>query len=67
MKKIYLFILAFATLLSCFPSSDPVFEKPESTKPESEQTPDLESPVQFESSYEAVANMGVGWNLGNTL
>lgn len=67
MKKIYLFILAFATLLSCFPSSDPVFEKPESTKPESGQTPDPESPVQFESSYEAVANMGVGWNLGNTL
>lgn len=67
MKKIVLFILAFATLLSCFPSSDPVFEKPESTKPESGQTPDPESPVQFESSYEAVANMGVGWNLGNTL
>ena len=67
MKKIYLFILAFATLLSCFPSSDPVFEKSEPTKPESEQTPDPESPVQFESSYEAVANMGVGWNLGNTL
>ena len=69
MKKIILFILAVTALLSCFPSSDPVFEKPEIEKPTPEPEPEPEPgpSAEFESSYEAVANMGVGWNLGNTL
>lgn len=60
MKKILLFISACLAVLSCFPSSEPTFQKP-APKPVPEPTAD------FESSYEAVANMGVGWNLGNTL
>lgn len=65
MKKIMFFILATLAIASCFPSSAPVFEKPEDEKPAPE--PDPEPVPVFESSYEAVANMGVGWNLGNTL
>lgn len=50
----------FTSLLLCALSCSP---KPAPVEPEPEPQP---VPV-FETSYEAVANMGVGWNLGNTL
>ncbi len=43
-------------------------ETPVIPEPEPEPEPGPDGPaVPFESSFEAVANMGVGWNLGNTL
>ena len=69
-------------MLSCSPVDEPsenegpLPEIPAGPEPEkqpdagSEQKPDPEPtpalPV-FESSYEAISSMGVGWNLGNTL
>ena len=44
-------------LLSCSPKPAPV-------EPNLEPKPE---PAVFESSFDAVGNMGVGWNLGNTL
>lgn len=51
----YLLAACFAAA-ACKPEPAPV-------KP----TPGPEQVPQFETAYEAVANMGVGWNLGNTL
>ena len=44
--------------------ADPEPEKPSDEDPEPGPTPDLPA---FESSYDAIRSMGVGWNLGNTL
>ena len=49
------FLFLVLAAISCRPKPDP------EPRPEQEQT------AVFESSFEAVANMGVGWNLGNTL
>ncbi len=49
-------------LISCGPDS----REPAGDEDTSEGTPSAPLPL-FESSFEAVANMGVGWNLGNTL
>ena len=46
------------------PVQDPVTENP---TPEPEPEPEPEPLPAFESAYESVRNMGVGWNLGNTL
>ena len=56
MLKLIALTSAFLLVSSCTPKPTPVEPEPEP------------KPVPaFESSYEAVANMGVGWNLGNTL
>lgn len=47
---------ACLAIAACRPEQKPL-------EPELEQKPVAE----FETAYEAVANMGVGWNLGNTL
>lgn len=67
MKRILLSILSGFVVLSCSPSSDLVVEEPKAEEPSSKPEPTPLPSVDFESSYEAVANMGVGWNLGNTL
>ena len=68
--------LAMALLpVSCVPQNgedvedDPVVEKPsDDEKPEEEEIPEHPSDDGvWETAAEAVANMGVGWNLGNTL
>lgn len=56
MRRSFAFISVLFGILSCTPKPAPV-----TTRPESQPVP------EFETSYEAVANMGVGWNLGNTL
>ena len=68
--KILLVFLFFFASLSCAPIDEPVaggggaeVETPVGPVDEPVPGPTME----FESSYEAVANMGVGWNLGNTL
>lgn len=69
MRKLLMFVLMLIGALSCTSKELP---------PDDEKTPEVETPVPepepepnpvpvFETSYEAVANMGVGWNLGNTL
>ena len=56
MLKLIALTSVFLLVSSCTPKPTPVEPEPEP------------KPVPaFESSYEAVANMGVGWNLGNTL
>ena len=73
MRKILLCILAGFAVLSCHPTSDPLQENPDvvipvpEPEPEPDPEPEPSPSVDFESSYEAVAGMGVGWNLGNTL
>ena len=49
-------------MMSCAPKGVPG----EGDGQESETPSDLD-PAAFESSYEAIRSMGVGWNLGNTL
>lgn len=73
MRKTVAFIFMIIGVLACCPQELPLEDekKPEVEKPEPEPKPDPEPeplplPV-FETSYEAIANMGVGWNLGNTL
>ena len=58
MRNCLAVILLLFGIMSCAPKPAPVESEP---KPEPKPVP------AFESSYEAVANMGVGWNLGNTL
>lgn len=69
--KIAAVISIFMGSLACTPQEEPQEEdkKPgsETPAPEPEPDPDPEPTPVFETSYEAVANMGVGWNLGNTL
>ena len=58
MRISFAFISLLFGVLSCAPKPAPVEPEP---KPEPKPVP------VFETSYEAIANMGVGWNLGNTL
>lgn len=72
MKRIFICLLAFVVSLASV-SCDGRLYKPEDSngpvKPEPKPDPDPEpGPVtEFETSFEAITNMGVGWNLGNTL
>ena len=58
MRISFAFISLLFGVLSCAPKPAPLEPEP---KPEPKPVP------VFETSYEAIANMGVGWNLGNTL
>ena len=61
MRKTFAFLFLIIGVLACTPQDPPL---------EEEKNPEEEIPApdyEFESSYEAVTNMGVGWNLGNTL
>lgn len=61
MRKTFTFLFLIIGVLACTPQDPPL---------EEEKNPEEEIPApdyEFESSYEAVTNMGVGWNLGNTL
>ena len=74
-SMICLLVICFA----CEPVTNPDEEKIPEETPEQvpgeedtpeEETPEEEPPVnvpEWESADEAVANMGIGWNLGNTL
>lgn len=75
-RFVFSIVISAIMSISCQPADvnepvtdDPIVEKPEEEKdPEQEQKP--EPPVDvtaWETAAEAVANMGVGWNLGNTL
>lgn len=74
LKRIFICLLALLLVLvsvSCEqePVEPDVPDVPVTPDPEPEPEPDPEPeplPV-FETSFEAIANMGVGWNLGNTL
>ena len=72
LKRIFMFMLAM-TVSFAFASCDGRLYKPgekgEPVKPEPAPDPKPEpGPVtEFETSFEAITNMGVGWNLGNTL
>lgn len=72
-RKIFISIiplLALMAVLSCSSSSIPSRYETELQKPDTQQPGPEPEPGQvpdFETSYEAVTNMGVGWNLGNTL
>ena len=57
MKHLIHILLAVLLLSACCPPETGQGNPP----PQTEKVP------VFESSFEAVANMGVGWNLGNTL
>ncbi|MBP3563265.1 MAG: glycoside hydrolase family 5 protein [Bacteroidales bacterium] len=72
-KALFLYLLAAFMMVSCVPDEDTVIDDPDPVpenptpepKPEPEPSP---APLPaFETAYEAVQNMGVGWNLGNTL
>ena len=66
--KILLAFLFFFASLSCVPANDPFACSTDVDNPARPGDEPVPGPVvEFESSYEAVANMGVGWNLGNTL
>ena len=79
MRKIFAFLFLTIGVLACTPQDLPVEDDrtPDVETPAPDQKPDQEPDPEpepepeplpaFESSYEAVANMGVGWNLGNTL
>lgn len=74
LKRIFICLLALLLgLVSVSCEQEPVEpdvpDVPVTPDPEPEPEPDPEPeplPV-FETSFEAIANMGVGWNLGNTL
>ena len=76
LKRIFICLLIIATgavFMSCEQESVeqddtevPVTPDPE-PEPEPEPDPEPEPLPVFESSFEAITNMGVGWNLGNTL
>ena len=61
-------VLSMFLVVSCTPEGDTMEDKdkPVPEKPDSGQTVPGPS-AEFESSYEAINSMGVGWNLGNTL
>ena len=42
-------------------------DKPVKPEPAPDPEPEPGPAAEFETSFEAIANMGVGWNLGNTL
>ncbi|MBQ3250900.1 MAG: glycoside hydrolase family 5 protein [Bacteroidales bacterium] len=72
LKRIFICLLAFVVSFA-FASCDGRLYKPgekgEPVKPEPAPDPKPEpGPVtEFETSFESITNMGVGWNLGNTL
>lgn len=74
-KALFMSVMALFLAISCTPEEDsqdgkkdPVTEKPaEPSEPESGSEPEPGPLPEFESSYEAIKSMGVGWNLGNTL
>lgn len=61
MRKAVAYLFLILGVLSCTPRGGQLEGGSEVENPEPEQPP------VFETSYDAVANMGVGWNLGNTL
>lgn len=61
MRKAVAYLFLILGVLSCTPRGGQLEGGHEVENPEPEQPP------VFETSYDAVANMGVGWNLGNTL
>ena len=62
MRKIIALILLLLGISACTPQGGPQDDdNPENEIPQTQPVP------EFETSYEAVVNMGVGWNLGNTL
>lgn len=73
-NKLSLILLSLAVFCFCTPpqieQEKPESEKPEVEKPETENpetdVPEV-LPTDWESAVVAVENMGVGWNLGNTL
>ena len=73
MRKIFAFLFLTIGVLACTPQDPPLEEEknPEeeipAPEPEPEPDPEPEPYPAFETSFEAIANMGVGWNLGNTL
>ncbi len=76
LKRIFICLLIMATgaaFMSCEQESVeqddtevPVTPAP-APDPEPEPEPEPEPLPVFETSFEAITNMGVGWNLGNTL
>ena len=54
-----------SVMMSCTPKDIPSKEE-DDPQVETPVNPEKEPPV-FESSYDAIRSMGVGWNLGNTL
>ena len=72
LKRIFICLLACVVSFA-FASCDGRLYRPEDAdkpvKPEPAPDPEPEpGPVEeFETSFEAITNMGVGWNLGNTL
>lgn len=62
--RLLLPVLAASVLLSCEPGDTPSEE--DKPMPETPVEPDP-VPSAFESSFDAIRSMGVGWNLGNTL
>lgn len=74
-KALFLYLLAAFMMVSCVPDEDTVIDDPDPVpenptpepKPEPEPEPSPAPLPAFETAYEAVQNMGVGWNLGNTL
>ena len=76
LKYIFLPVCMVVAMLSCIPEDAPFEDEPQdqvpapepiptpTPEPEPEPEPDIPS---SESSYDAIRNMGVGWNLGNTL
>ena len=73
MRKIFAFLFLTIGVLACTPQDPPLEEEtnPEeeipAPDPEPEPEPEPEPLPVFETSFEAITNMGVGWNLGNTL
>lgn len=72
LKRIFICLLALLLgLVSVSCEQEPVEpdvpDVPVTPDPEPEPEPDPEPLPVFETSFEAIANMGVGWNLGNTL
>ena len=75
MKKAFILCIFAALAFGCRPmdtptppqeqSQDKTDETDKPDEPDKPDTPDVTDP--FESAAEAVLNMGVGWNLGNTL
>ena len=73
MRRIFAFLFLIIGVLACTPQDLPLEEEknPEeeipAPEPEPDPAPEPDPLTAFETSFEAIANMGVGWNLGNTL
>ena len=72
LKRIFICLLAFVVSFA-FASCDGRLYRPEDAdkpvkpEPAPDPEPDPGPVAEFETSFEAIAKMGVGWNLGNTL